>query len=191
MQGPDLIDVVEARHRCFERVERLDVVRIPLSEAAGEVIARPTALPEDVPPFDRSLMDGYAVRSADCGTASAEAPVSLVVIDEVAAGGWPRKVLGPGQAVRTMTGAPVAEGADAVIPMEDVRLPVGSRGSAGEHIELVRPVLPGESIQRRGEDLARGFAPVGPGDRIGPAEAAVLATAGVREVEVFRRPRVA
>ncbi|MBE3551986.1 MAG: molybdopterin molybdotransferase MoeA [Kyrpidia tusciae] len=185
------IDFADARRLCFARVTPLDRVRIPLGQSAGEVLARPVELPEDVPPFDRSVMDGFAVRSADCAQAKANEPAVLSVVEEVAAGGWPSRSLGPGQAVRTMTGAPVAPGADAVIPIEDVRFPEGSRGLVGERIEVSAPVPVGESIQRRGEDLARGSAPVEAGCRIGPAEAAVLATAGVEEVEVRRAPRVA
>lgn len=90
-----------------------------------------------------------------------------------------------------MTGAPVAPGADAVVPLENVRLPAGSSGRRGERIELTAPVQAGEEIQRRGDDLAQGSSPIGAGERIGPREAAVLATAGAWEIEVIRRLRVA
>ncbi|MBX6395533.1 MAG: molybdopterin molybdotransferase MoeA [Alicyclobacillaceae bacterium] len=193
MAGLDLemVDVQEARRRCLERVKTLEAVRLPLAEAAGCFVARAPELPEDVPPFDRSVMDGYAVRSEDLAGASADSPVSLLVIEEVPAGGWPRQTVRRGTAVRTMTGAPLAPGADAVVRLEDVRMPAGSSGRAGERIELTAPVAPGESVQKRGADLSRGSTPVGAGERIGPGEAAVLATAGAWEVEVIRRPRVA
>ncbi|CAM3476767.1 gephyrin-like molybdotransferase Glp [Hydrogenibacillus schlegelii] len=185
------IAVEEARRRCFEWASPREVVRVPLVEAVGCYLARGPELPEDVPPFDRSLKDGYAVRAADTAGASDGTPVSLIVIEEVAAGGWPTRTVEPGTAVRTMTGAPVAPGADAVVPLENVRLPEGSAGREGDRIELVIPARAGDEIQRRGDDLPKGSSPVGAGERLGPREAAVLATAGVLEVEVVRRLRVA
>ncbi|MBT9281754.1 MAG: molybdopterin molybdotransferase MoeA [Hydrogenibacillus schlegelii] len=185
------IPVEEARRRLFDWARPRAAERRPLLQAFGRYLAEAPALPEDVPPFDRALKDGFAVRAAETEGASPEAPVVLRIAEEVPAGGWPKAALRPGTAVRIMTGAPLPAGADAVVPVEDAVLPPGARGRAGEVVHIVRPTRPGAERQPKGGDLRQGSAPVEAGARIGPAEAAVLATAGAVEVAVVRLPRVA
>lgn len=187
----DVLELSEARRRCMERAQPGNPVLRPLDEAAGSYLARAVVLPEDVPPFHRAVMDGYAVRSGDVANASPERPAVLTVIGEVPAGQWLEETLRPGTAVRTMTGAPLAQGADAVVRLEDVRYPAGSQGRPGERIEISVSVKPWEAVQRQGEDLARGSAPLGTGTAVGPSEAALLAAAGAWEVEVYPKPVVA
>ena len=136
-----------------------------------------------LPGFDNSAMDGYAVRAIDTRDASPENPVVLPVIGDIAAGAKSRAGMGPGLAMRIMTGAPIPAGADGVIPLEDT-----DRGVA--KVAIHRPVRPGECIRTAGEDLAGGAAALGAGAALGPQQIALLAAIGRDRVLVRPRPRV-
>jgi molybdopterin molybdotransferase len=150
--------------------------------ALGRVLAEDVAADHDLPPFDRSAMDGYAVRAAD----AASAPVVLEVIGQVRAGQWFDQRLAPGQAVQVMTGAPVPVGATAVVPVEKA---VALEG--GRRVELQATAEPGAHIARQGCEVRAGETVLTAGATIDPAAVGVLAAVGRGRVAVGRRPTVA
>lgn len=169
----DVIDRTEVRPR---------VVRVPLGEADGMHLAADVAADRDYPPFAKSLMDGYAVRTADVAGKSA---AELRVIGELAAGTMPNRGILPGEAIAIMTGAPLPPGADGVVPVEDVER------RADAVVRILRPGQPARYVASRGADCVRGAVVLKRGAAIGPQQVAVLATVGAMEVEVYDRPSVA
>ncbi len=151
---------------------------------ATPVLAESIASRFDLPPCDNSAMDGYALRSEDLAAAGPAAPVSLEVVCEIPAGGASTRRLHSGEAARIFTGAPIPEGADAVLRQEDTL-------RDGARVRCRVPVEPGENVRRAGEDVRRGEVVLEPGKRIGPAEIGMLASLGRTLVAVHQRPRVA
>ena len=177
-----MISVAEAIHIVRQRTETLAAERVELESALGRVLAEDVVADSDMPPFDRSQMDGYAVRAEDVKAA----PVRLRIAGESAAGrGWHNQ-LEEGQAVRIMTGAPVPAGADSV---QQVELTTELRD--GTVVELLESVEPGKSIVKRGSEIKAGEVVLNAGTTINGSMMAVLAAFGYAQVEVFRRPRVA
>lgn len=164
-----------------------DAVTVPLGDARDCTLARPARARVDAPAFDSSAMDGFAVRASDAALASRETPARLRVVAELPAGSGSDPALGPGEAARIMTGAAVPTDADAVVPLE---LTIGGLDHIGE-VEIVRPPAPGANIRRAGEDVRAGAQILPAGVRLGPLQLAALASAGVTEVAVAPRPRVA
>jgi molybdopterin molybdotransferase len=158
--------------------------RVPLDEALGRVLSRDAEAPEDVPAFDNSAMDGYALRAADTEGAGPGSPVRLRVIDESRAGSPAAKAVEPGTAIAISTGAALPEGADAVLRVEDVRCD-------GEWIEFETPLEPGHDVRRAGDDVRAGTRVLTAGTLLGPPELGVLASLGEPRPECARRPRVA
>jgi putative molybdopterin biosynthesis protein len=157
-----------------------------LADALGCALAEDVTAPIDVPPFDRSNVDGFAVRSADLAAAGEGAPVRLILNDEViACGTAPTRPVLSGTATPIATGGPVPRGADAVVMVEHTQ-PSGSRA-----IEVRRPVSPGQFVSYAGSDIARGEALLRASTMIGSREIGMLAACGIAEVTVARRPRVA
>lgn len=154
---------------------------VPLEDAAGRILAGDIAAVEDVPGFDRSPYDGYAFLARDTQEASPEKPVRLRVVDYIAAGDLPHTSLQPGEAARLMTGAPVPEGADAVLPFEKT---VFARNT----VEIREPAAAGSNIVRRGEDVRKGAILCRGGDEIDVGLAGTLAGQGIFRPEVFRVP---
>src|SRR5262249_37330606 len=140
--------------------------------------------PRDIPGFDNSAMDGYAVRAADIQAASESNPIRLKVLETVGAGVMPSAQIGPGQTVRTMTGAPLAAGADAIVPVERTR-------ETGSEIEILAVAEKGAFVRPRGEDLKSGEAVIQPGKTLGASDLGMLASLNRSMVDVYRRPRVA
>jgi molybdopterin molybdotransferase len=175
-----VISVDEARRVILAACPKLAAVTMPLGEALGCVTASPVVAGHDVPSFANSAMDGFAVRAAD----TAGAPVSLRVVGTAAAGAPPGVEVGPGQAVRTMTGAVVAQGADAVVMVE--RTSAGSDGTVV--IEVAASV--GDHIRRPGEDLRAGQVLFEPGTELGPGHLGVLASVGAETVDIVPPARV-
>ena len=158
----------------------------PLAEALGCALAEDIVAPIDVPPFDRSNVDGFAVRSADLASAGESAPVRLVLNDEViACGVAPSRPVLSGTATSIATGGPVPRGADAIVMVEHTQ-PAGPRA-----IEIRRAASPGQFVSYAGSDIARGEALLRAGTVIGSREIGMLAACGIAEVSVARRPRVA
>ena len=164
-------------------------VKLRREDANGLVLATAVVSTEVVPPFDNTAVDGYAVRSADVATAATD-PVELIVAGEIAAGAAPDRPLEAGQAIRIMTGAPMPEGADAVVMVEDSeRLGLDDEGV--ERVRLSATVPPGAAIRGAGDDVGIGDEIFAAGTTITPAVQAVLASVNASQVEVFPRLRVA
>ncbi len=161
-----------------------EVESVPLGEALGRVLAEDVVSPIDVPPFDRATVDGYAVKAEDTFMASESEPVRLKVIGEVHAGDAPAVKPGKGEAVYISTGAPLPEGADAVIQFEDVE-------RVGDEILVFKPAYPTMGVMKAGVDIGKGRLLLRKGTRLTFKETALLSAVGIAEVPVFRRPRVA
>lgn len=159
----------------------LDPVMLPLERSAGRVLATEVVAPEDVPPFDNTAVDGYAVRAADV----AEAPVELVVAGEIKAGDPPGEELRAGEAIRIMTGAPIPPGADAVVMVERSEILDDGR------VRLSAPAAPGDAVRAAGSDVTAGTTVLAAGTEITPAVVGLLATVNARTVEVRRAAKVA
>ena len=155
---------------------------IPVDEAPGRVLAQEIYAPIDQPPFPRSPLDGYALRSADTEGASRETPVSLRVIDEVFAGGFCESRVTDGCAVRIMTGAPIPEGADCIIMQEDTDYGM-------ETVRVLRSLRPWQNYCFAGEDYKKGSLIMRAGMRLGAAEIGVIAGMGIERIRVFRKLR--
>jgi len=153
---------------------------LPIRTALGRVLSRDLVAPFDVPAHDNSAMDGFAVRAADLKAEENR----LELVGTAYAGGAFSGAVGPGQAVRIMTGAVLPRGADTVVMQEAARLD-------GDGVILPAVSRPGQNVRRAGEDLAAGRAALRAGRRIGPAELGLLASLGLAEVAVHRRPRIA
>ena len=119
MPAEQLLTVEQAQAAVLEHIAVIGVERVPLPQALGRLVAEPIVSPCDNPPWDNSAMDGFALRHADIAEATEGAPVALTVIEDIPAGKVGQKVVGAGQAARIMTGAPVPEGVDTVVPVED------------------------------------------------------------------------
>lgn len=158
----------------------------PLADLSGAVLARDVLAPSDVPPFDRSGVDGFAVRSADLAQAGPNNPVVLTLTgEEIHCGHAPRQAVGEGHASLIATGGPIPRGADAVVMVEQTD-PAGP-----DRIEVRRAALPGQFIGWAGGDMARGETLLRAGTVIGAREIGMLAACGIAGVEVWRKPRVA
>jgi molybdopterin molybdotransferase len=180
----ELIEVDEARGLVLEHVRPLPGERLALRGALGRVLAEDVTAAEDVPGFDNSAMDGFAVLAADTGGALAERPVELTVVDESRAGRPAGSSLAPGQAIRISTGAMLPAGADAVVRVEDT---AESDGRVQVRVEAAS----GGDVRRAGEDIEARQVVLRAGTRLGPAELGVLASVGRADAACSRRPRVA
>jgi len=181
-----VISVEEALTRILAEITQLDVIQVPLVESLGLVLAQDVVAQEDMPPFDNSAMDGYALRSVDSQPRDGQ-PARLRVTGSVAAGYVADTAVTDGAAMRIMTGAPVPPGADSVIQVELTR----ADGTQSEWVEILEPVAPGNNIRPAGEDMRRGQTILRHGTEIGPWEIGILATLGWASIPVVRRPRVA
>ncbi len=176
-----MITVDEALAAVLGRVRTLGAEATPLAKAVSRILRAAVVADRDLPPFNRAAMDGFAVRSADVSVEGTR----LNVVGEIRAGVWPDRALGSGEAMRIMTGAPVPEGADAVIQVERTAM------AGADEVLLGAVVAAGQNIVPRGSEAPRGSELLRPGLRLGPAHLAVLASVGVTEPVVSRRPRVA
>ena len=174
----------DAALEILRHTPRQPALRIPLDDALGAVLAEEIVSPLDIPPHTNSAMDGYAVRGEDVRGASAEQPVRLKVVQQIAAGQVPGGEIGPGETARIFTGAPLPPGTDSVIRQEDT-----DYGKAIVSITRDRDV--GVNWRKAGEDLRRGELALPSGTELGPAELGVLASIAVAHPMVYRRPRVA
>jgi molybdopterin molybdotransferase len=178
------LSVQDASARILDGVHALGAERVPLREALGRVLAEDAVSRVTLPPWASSAMDGYAVHGADVARATREQPVSLAVVETIAAGTAPTRRIGAGEAARIMTGAPVPEECDSVIRVEDT-----DDGRTQVRILDTRDV--GHNVRPLGEDLRAGDAVLAAGAELGPAQIGVLASIGMPSVRVVRRPRVA
>lgn len=180
-----MISADQALQIVLDNAAPLGVERVPLVSALGRVLAEDILSRRDIPGFDNSAMDGYAVRSTDVDSASESRPVRLTVVETVAAGMMPTQSVGPGQAARTMTGAPIAPGADAIVQVER------TRSDRPDTVEILAAVPPGASVRPRGEDVRSGQTVIESGRILGAPDLGVIASVNRPMVNVQRRPRVA
>jgi molybdopterin molybdotransferase len=182
--GADLLSVDEHLAEVLATIRPLPPVVLGLAEAEGGVLAQDVTASTSLPSFDNSAMDGYAVQARDIEGASDQAPVSLPVTGEIAAGDTGSYQVSPGSCVRIMTGALLPSGADAVVPVEWT-------DGASTRAQFRRPVTPGHAIRRCGDDVAKGDVLLTVGSRLRSVQLALLAAAGVGTALVRPRPRVA
>ena len=173
--------VSEALGIILESVSVAGIETVMLEQSLGRVLAEAVSANRDLPPYDVSAMDGFAVRSADV----ANAPAQLEIIEDIKAGDMPARTVQAGQCARIMTGAPVPQGADAVIRVEDTR-----EISAGK-VEILQAVKSGNDIRLQGEGMKNGDVVLQAGTEITPGVVGVLATVKAARFAVYRRPRVA
>ena len=171
----------DARRRVVDAARATLPETVALAEALGRTLAGDVASPDDLPPFDTSAMDGYAVQAADV----AAAPVELPVLGTAHAGGAASAAVAPGTAVAVMTGAPLPPGADAVVPVEWTSRPSPDR------VRVERPAEAGRNLRRAGEAMRAGDLALPSGALVTPAAVGLLASVGAGRVSVRRRPRVA
>jgi molybdopterin molybdotransferase len=173
----ELLALAEAQSRVLERVRPLEGERVPVAQAAGRVLAEDASSLVDLPPFASSAMDGFTVRAADT-------PGRLPVVARIAAGVPAPRPLAAGEAMGIATGAVVPDGADSVVPIEDVV-------EQDNTVEIQAPVGHGDNVRPRAGDVAKGDVVVPRGTRLRPAQIGALAASGVADVVCARRPRVA
>ncbi|MBF6570080.1 MAG: molybdopterin molybdotransferase MoeA [Candidatus Binataceae bacterium] len=179
-----MISVDEALALVLENVAPLGRERVSILNLRDRVLAEEIRSPREIPAFDNSAMDGYAVRAADVSSAAAGHPVRLAVTETIAAGAMPSKTVGNGQAARIMTGAPIPEGADSIVPVERTR-------GEGDTVEILAAAEVAAFVRPRGEDLRRGEVVLSPGRKLTSADLGTLASLNRAMVYVYRRPRVA
>lgn len=165
-----------------------ETVRVPLAQTLNRVLAQDVSAGWDLPPFDRSPLDGYALRSADTAGASESAPVRLAVVDNIDAGHRGTVPVTEGTAVRLMTGAPIPEGADCVVPFE--RVIEEAEGERGAEIGIPRPLKRHQNYCFQGEDVKKGTVVLPAGTRIDSRSIGVLASCGLGRATVLREPRI-
>ena len=187
-----MISVEEALEKVLSYSHVLEPENKPLTESLGQVLAEDIYSDFEIPPLDNSAMDGYAVQSESTEGASKSSPRLVKILGEVAAGYLSREQVGPGTAVRIMTGAPIPDGADAVDQFEDTDEEQRKASAAPlAEIGIMRQVEAGLNIRRAGEDIARGSLVLKTGVVLRPQEIGVLASLGRAQVPVIRRPLVA
>jgi len=188
----DLLAVDEALNRILNQLSPLPIEHIPLLAGYNRILAQSITAPTSLPPFANSSMDGYAVLAEDTTTATKDTPVSLEVVMDIPAGTFPQASLDNGQAARIMTGAPIPDGATAIIPVENTDGEWDKSASSGlkSPINIFRAVKHGDYIRPIGEDITAGDTIAHAGDKLRPQEIGVLASLGFATIPVFRRPRV-
>jgi molybdopterin molybdotransferase len=187
-----MLSVKEARTRLLAALTPVGQEEIPLERSGGRILAKGVTADLDLPPFSNSAMDGFAARAVDVAGAARAKPIVLEVIGDIPAGKSPSESLGPGQVMRIMTGAPLPDGADLVIPVEDTDF--GDQGvglSAPNKVKIFRPAKKGAHIRWAGEDLSQGQGILNSGHRLRPQDIGMLATLGWDIIPVYRRPKVA
>ncbi len=188
----DDLTVAEALERILATVDILEPERVPLLDALGRVLAADVVAQNSLPPFTNSAMDGYALRAADVTAATPSTPASLRVVGDIAAGMWPdRLYIGQGEAARIMTGAPLPPGADAIIPVEMTDENWRSEARPlPDKIAVFQAVNTSDYVRPEGDDVTVGDVILRTGLVIRPAAISVMASLGVSQVDVIRRPLV-
>ena len=179
-----MIPVKEALYRILEQIPRLGKERVGILEAQGRVLAEDIFSSQNIPPWDNSAMDGYAVRYFDIQEASPKKPVFLKVLSDLPAGRVFKGRIGPGEAVRIMTGAPLPEGADTVVPVEET-------AKADGNVKILAAIPAGGNIRRAGEDVGAGDKVLEEGIVLRAPHAGMLASLRRSAIYVYQRPRVA
>lgn len=186
-RAADWLSIAEALERILARATPLPTEHVPLDAAMGRALAQDILARYELPPWDNSGMDGYAVRAQDVRGATPESSVQLRVTGAVAAGGASSPDVNQGEAVRIMTGAPVPKGADSVVRVEDTDREAGEE----DVVRIFGDRDAGRNIRPRGQDMERGAIVVPRGRAVGPGQVAAITAAGTVDVEVYRRPSIA
>ena len=187
-----LLSVNEARERILSQFEPVKPENLPLADALNRVLAQDVRAADDLPLFDNSSMDGFALRASDVSEAAPSSPRSLRVVADIPAGTSPTIVLGAGEAARIMTGAHMPDGADAVIPVEDTDFENRNAGTqAPEIVSIRKAARVGENVRRRGMDIRSGDVVLLAGRQLKPQDLGLLAMIGVSTVTVYHKPRIA
>jgi molybdopterin molybdotransferase len=179
-----MISLETALSQILAAISPLGLEKVNFLDALGRVIGEDIVASRPIPPKDNAAMDGYVLRSEDIRGASPETPIVLDVIEDIPAGRIPQKRVGKNQAARIMTGAPVPEGADAVIRMEDTE-------KVGKRVRIFIEAPAGQDIRLAGEDVRQGETVISRGDIIRPAEIGMLAALGRSSISVYQKPLVA
>lgn len=179
-----MLDFQTALEKILDCQESGEAQGLDLNKAHGHVLAETVVSPVDLPLFNNSAMDGYAIRIEDLAKASPESPVTLNVIETVWAGKIPERVLRSGDCARIMTGAMLPQGADAVVMKEKVCV-------QGDHTVFMTSVKPGENIRRRGEEIHHDDVLLGTGTHLTPAAIGLLASVGINQITVVSLPKIA
>jgi molybdopterin molybdotransferase len=187
-----MLSVTEARERILQRFHPVEAARLPLDRAAGRVLSETICARTDLPLFDNSSVDGFALRVSDVTGADQASPLTLNVVSDIRAGNYSSLPLGQNQAARIMTGAPLPPGADAVVMVEDTDFNVRGPGTpAPRSVVIHKLVQPGEKVRRRAADLHSGDKVLSAGTTLRAQEIGLLAMLGIPDVLVYRPPRLA
>ena len=187
-----LLSVEQARERILSQIQPITTERIDLVNCTNRILAMDIVAADDLPPFDNSSMDGFALRAVDSSNAAPASPLTLNVVADIPAGHTPTVSLAPGQAARIMTGAQMPAGADSVIPIEDTDFNDRSAGTPPpQTVTITRAVNDGENVRPRGMDVRVGDIILKAGAQLNAQSIGILAMLGIAEVDVYKRPRVA
>ena len=182
----DTIPLEEAREIIAQAIAPIDrEERIPILDATGRAVSRDVTSDRDVPPFSRAAMDGYAVVAEDTFGASRFEPKTLRVVEKVYTGQVPTKRVSAGESVEIATGAPMPEGADAVVMVEE------SERFGADDVQIFTPVYPRQNVGKQGADIVVGQTVVRAGDVLNPSRIGALAALGITDVDVYAKPRIA
>lgn len=187
-----LLNVDTALETILNQISILNHETVHLADSLGRVIAEDIKSPIDLPPFDNSAMDGYAIHFEDSTTASDDHPVTLSVVMDIPAGKAPTGQLEAGQAARIMTGAPIPKGATAVVPVEHTtdNWQKGDSPPLPKSVDIIKPANDGANIRRTGENIQTNDLVIATGTVIRPAEIGMLAGIGCSQIAVIRKPKV-
>lgn len=187
------ISVEEARAYILKHFHPLEAERVPLLDSLDRVLAEDIIADMNVPPFNNSAMDGYAVRAQDIADGLPDHPVVLRVIGDLAAGYIAQRTVERGTALRIMTGAPLPPGADTVVRFEETSEGIGARGTEKNHttVGILKAARRGDNVRSAGEDIRQGEIVLPKGTVVRPAEIGVMASLGKKQISVHRKPRVA
>ena len=186
-----LLSVDEARERILSQFHPVKTEALPLAGSSNRVLAEDIHASDDLPLFDNSSMDGFAVHAADVANATPDSPRRLRVVADIPAGVSPTIFLGAGEAARIMTGAHMPEGADSVIPVEDTDFHDRSTGTtAPQEVQIYKQLKEGENVRSRGMDIRAGDIVLHAGRQLKPQDVGLLAMLGISRVPVYKIPRV-
>jgi molybdopterin molybdotransferase len=178
-----MIGVEEALKLVLERIRPIGTERLFILDCLGRVCAEEVISQSDIPPFDNSAMDGFAVISADTSESSRNNPARLRIVEDVPAGRVPKTELKSGEAIRIMTGAPIPRGSDSVVMVEDTEV-------EGEYVKVFSKSLSGDNIRAAGEDVRKGSVVISKGTRLRPQEIGMAAAVGKVFLKVYKKPTV-
>ncbi|RMG83957.1 MAG: molybdopterin molybdenumtransferase MoeA, partial [Chloroflexi bacterium] len=189
----ELTSVDIALNHILKHTQEIGDKTVVITQCLGRVLAKDIFATEDLPPFANSSMDGYAVRAEDIAQASPDTPVTLKVVMDIPAGHAPEQPLKHGEAARIMTGAPMPEGADAVIPVEDTDSDWQKQTLTPlpEHVRIFRAIEAGAYVRQIGENVKKGDFVLPKGRELKPQDIGMLAGLGIANVTVKRKPKVA